>query len=1224
MLFLTFMLIVTLTILLIVLWYRHRQLSAKVESLKKELNDLRFIVKAMREILAASPKEEKEELAKGLTPQLAKDPSDAKVEKETLPVASDPTEKKKPSQIETPDQSDEKTFLTPSLGIEEKTPDLAATSAGSEETLPQQKVAAISKPGFSKPSAAKKGTVPVASETPEEREPSLIRTSKEKSSLAPPRSTEKIALVLAATSENEEILPQQELAATSKPKAPKSSIDWELLIGGKWLNRIGALALFFSLAFFLKYAFDQNWLNEVVRINLGGVTGLALLYGGYRTNRNKLSIFAQGLVGAGIAILYVTVYASFNFYHLIPQSFALLLMSGITILSFHQAMNYNSLAVALLGWMGGFLTPFLVSTGEASTIGLFTYLSFLVIGILLLLIRRDQWIILYPLSMITTYLIYGAWFLLHYQTELFFLGTFFLPLFWGMFLFFDLSGIVRQIMSYPILRRIFCGMNAAFFSLYLTALIRSVFPVWDGVTTLTIGALYLIMAQVLRKRTAAQPMTIQQYTLTAILFATVATIQEFSGDTLTIIFALEAIVLTWYGIRAQSRYLWITALGIFGITLVQLNIQVSIGALVGEPVIPIWNMQTLAFYTLAICLGVAAFLFQHSTGISRYIPKSLQLAAIVVLILWTILEFSGFTLTILLALAALALIFYGLQSQGRHLWGAGLSLFGITILQLWIRIGIRSLSGEPVAPIWNMQTLAFFILVGSLVVAALLFQRSAQSFTFIPKGLHLGSALLFFQWSTLEYSGYALTLILSLHASLLIWSGRRTQGSYLWITGLGLLGITILQLFITLALQSISEAPQNPVWNMRSLAFFTLTASLLISSLQFRRLGTSGAPIIHKTLQFVWIFLILLWSILEFSGFSLSLLFALQALALIWYGIRLQSRSLWITALSLFGISVPHLLVQTAMVWVLPQESFVPLWNIKSLAYVIVISSLILTIFLFRRLSKPSIKIVQNILHLGWTMLLYSWCTVEIQLSFYSLALGTNGDQLMHFNYISLFATTCLWLLCSIPLLWFGLKHHNKILFFVGCGGYFLAVALSALWSLSLPPIALFTPILNLRFLVMLLIAIGAFMLGRWLKGTQFIKNVKLWSMILHLGISLLLFELISVEIRDGFAKALFLLNSNGGEEALRIENMKQLTISLAWILYSFILMVIGIWRKIKATRILAFSLFGLSILKIFIFDLAFLDTLYRIFSFMVLGFILLGVSYVYGKYRAWFRISKE
>ena len=97
MLFLTFMLIVTLTILLIVLWYRHRQLSAKVESLKKELNDLRFIVKAMREILAASPKEEKEEeLAKGLTPQLAKDPSDAKVEKETLPVASDPTEKKKP------------------------------------------------------------------------------------------------------------------------------------------------------------------------------------------------------------------------------------------------------------------------------------------------------------------------------------------------------------------------------------------------------------------------------------------------------------------------------------------------------------------------------------------------------------------------------------------------------------------------------------------------------------------------------------------------------------------------------------------------------------------------------------------------------------------------------------------------------------------------------------------------------------------------------------------------------------------------------------------------------------------------------------------------------------------------------------------------------------------------------------------------------------------------
>lgn len=527
-------------------------------------------------------------------------------------------------------------------------------------------------------------------------------------------------------------------------------------------------------------------------------------------------------------------------------------------------------------------------------------------------------------------------------------------------------------------------------------------------------------------------------------------------------------------------------------------------------------------------------------------------------------------------------------------------------------------------PVWNMQSLAFFILIGSLVVASFLFQRKAQSFTFIPKGLHLGSAFLFFQWSTLEFSGYALTLILSLEALLLVWYGIRTQGNYLRITGLSIFGITILQLFITLALQSIPESPQNPVWNMRTLAFFTLTASLLISSLQFRRLGTSGALIIHKVLQFIWIFLILIWSILEFSGFALSLLFALQALALVWYGIRLQSRSIWVTAISLFGISIFHLLVQTAMELALPQERFVPLWNIKSLAYGVLISSLILTTFLFRRLGKPSITIVQNGLHLGWTILLYIWCTVEVQQWFQSLALGASGDRWMHFNYISRFATTLLWLLCGILVNWIGLKLRKKILFLVGCGGYFLAAAFSALWSLFLPPIVLFTPILNLRFLVVLLIAIGGVMLGKWLNHIPLMKRVKLWSMILHLGIALILFELISVEIRDGFAKTLFLLSPRGGEEILQIENMKQLTISLAWILYSFILMVLGIWRKTKTMRILAFSLFGLSILKIFIFDLAFLDTLYRIFSFMVLGFILLGVSYVYGKYRDRFRITKE
>jgi uncharacterized membrane protein len=62
--------------------------------------------------------------------------------------------------------------------------------------------------------------------------------------------------------------------------------------------------------------------------------------------------------------------------------------------------------------------------------------------------------------------------------------------------------------------------------------------------------------------------------------------------------------------------------------------------------------------------------------------------------------------------------------------------------------------------------------------------------------------------------------------------------------------------------------------------------------------------------------------------------------------------------------------------------------------------------------------------------------------------------------------------------------------------------------------------------------------------------------------------------------------------------------------------MAVGIWRSYRIIRIVAFVLFAITILKIFIYDLSFLETTYRITSFIALGLILLGVSYVYQRYK--------
>src|SRR3990172_9895963 len=91
---------------------------------------------------------------------------------------------------------------------------------------------------------------------------------------------------------------------------------------------------------------------------------------------------------------------------------------------------------------------------------------------------------------------------------------------------------------------------------------------------------------------------------------------------------------------------------------------------------------------------------------------------------------------------------------------------------------------------------------------------------------------------------------------------------------------------------------------------------------------------------------------------------------------------------------------------------------------------------------------------------------------------------------------------------------------------------------------------------------------------------------------------------------------SDAGDDVVRTLNLQQLSLSGVWLAYSVALMTVGIWRNFRELRLFAIALFGVTILKIFAYDLSFLETLYRIFSFIGLGLILLAVSYAYQRYK--------
>lgn len=158
----------------------------------------------------------------------------------------------------------------------------------------------------------------------------------------------------------------------AKPIKRPEEKDIESTIGLVWLNRIGLLALFFGVAFFLKYAFDNRWIGELGRVVLGLMAGFGMIVGSEFTRRKNYTVISQGLHGGGIGILYLSIFAAFGFYKLIGAIPAFLFMSIVTLYCGFWSTRTDWVSSAVIGVIGGFLTPFLIGSGKIAPSLLFS------------------------------------------------------------------------------------------------------------------------------------------------------------------------------------------------------------------------------------------------------------------------------------------------------------------------------------------------------------------------------------------------------------------------------------------------------------------------------------------------------------------------------------------------------------------------------------------------------------------------------------------------------------------------------------------------------------------------------------------------------------------------------------------------------------------------------------------------------------------------------------
>ena len=201
-----------------------------------------------------------------------------------------------------------------------------------------------------------------------------------------------------------------EILSASKRK----QVNYEKFIGENLFGKIGILVFVIGVGFFVKYAIDKDWINETLRTVLGFLTGSALLVVAERLQK-KYRTFSSLLAGGAFAVFYLTVAIAFHFYHLFPQTVAFTILIAITLFMSILSILYDRRELAIISLVGGFLAPFLVSTGNGNYLVLFTYMSILNLGMFGLSIYM-KWGELPVIAFVFTYVVMGIFLLTGFTT----------------------------------------------------------------------------------------------------------------------------------------------------------------------------------------------------------------------------------------------------------------------------------------------------------------------------------------------------------------------------------------------------------------------------------------------------------------------------------------------------------------------------------------------------------------------------------------------------------------------------------------------------------------------------------------------------------------------------------------------------------------------------------------------------------------------------------------
>ncbi|MGI9106276.1 MAG: DUF2339 domain-containing protein [Pyrinomonadaceae bacterium] len=405
--------------------------------------------------------------------------------------------------------------------------------------------------------------------------------------------------------------PERETAAGILP----ARRDLEQLIGGSLFTWLGIIAATIGVGFFLKVAFENEWIGARGRVLFGGAAGIGILFFAERLRARGYKSYAYVLSGGGILILYLTVYAARVFYDLIGVIPAFALMVAVTMCAVLLAARYHAYAIAVLGLIGGFMTPVLLSTGVDNQLGLFSYIALLNSGVLALAYFK-RWRSLNHMAFAATVLMFAGWYLEWYDQTKLWPTLLFLTLF---FLMFNALGVIYNVIKlrpagWFDISLIITNATLYFASSY--ALLEPNHHPILGSFALLWSAFYVLLFYFTYQRHRADLLLSLSYIGAAVTFFTLAVAIQLDQHWVTMVWAMEGLMLTWIGLRARSSAPRYAALPVFAFALLHwFNTDLlEFTYRANETFIPLLNRRAASCAALVAAMAGAVWLYRRDGG----------------------------------------------------------------------------------------------------------------------------------------------------------------------------------------------------------------------------------------------------------------------------------------------------------------------------------------------------------------------------------------------------------------------------------------------------------------------------------------------------------------------------------------------------------------------------------------------------------------------------------